>query len=184
MFEYIRADIRRLADEERHPMRKAAVVFFNLGLQAVILYRLSSWFYRHRLKPLAGALTYWNALFTGAQISGQAIIGKGLVIYHPHGTVIGPTTVIGDNCTLTQSNLIGQLEGGGDRPTIGDHFYAFLAGFYFRFRLPQHCGMSPINCGRQKPHPRLQPHTSRNLEKIRAQSMNSRSNLTVRIAFC
>jgi serine acetyltransferase len=48
---------------------------------------------------------------------------QGLVIYHPQGTVIGPT-VIGNYCTLTVSNLIGQLQGGGDRPVVGDHFYA------------------------------------------------------------
>jgi serine O-acetyltransferase len=61
---------------------------------------------------------------TGAQLSPRAIIGKGLVIYHPHGMVIGANTVIGDFCTLMQTNVIGQHRGGGDRPKIGDHFYA------------------------------------------------------------
>jgi serine O-acetyltransferase len=65
-----------------------------------------------------------NSVLTGAQISCNAVIGKGLTIYHPQGIVVGGTAVIGDYCTLTHGNMIGQLHGGGDRPIIGDHFYA------------------------------------------------------------
>ena len=39
------------------------------------------------------------------------------------GIVIGEAK-IGDYCTLIHANLIGQHRGGGDRPTIGNHFYA------------------------------------------------------------
>ena len=123
MFEYVRADIRRLTDQEPSLVLKLAVVFFNLGLHAVLLYRLSRWLYLHHLGPLSVVITYFSSVFTGAQISRGAAIGKGLVIYHPQATVVGPT-VIGDYCTLMQSNVIGQLRGGGDRPIIGDHFYA------------------------------------------------------------
>ena len=124
MFENIRADIRRLMDQESGLVLKFAVVFFNLGLHAVLLYRLSRWLYLHHLGPLSIVVTYFNSIFTGAQISRAAAIGRGLVIYHPHGTVVGATTIIGNYCTLMQSNVIGQRRGGGDRPTIGDHFYA------------------------------------------------------------
>ena len=123
MFEYVRADIQRLTEQEPSFFLKLAVVFFNLGLHAVLLYRLSRWLHVHHLGGLGVVVTYFNSVFTGAQISRGAAIGKGLVIYHPQGTVIGPT-VIGDYCALTQTNLIGQLQGGGDRPIIGDHFYA------------------------------------------------------------
>jgi serine O-acetyltransferase len=123
MFENIKADIRRLTDQESGLVVKFGVVFFNLGLHAVLLYRLSRWLYLHHLGPLSVVITYLSSVFTGAQISRGAAIGKGLVIYHPQGTVIGPTA-IGDYCTLMQSNVIGQLRGGGDRPIIGDHFYA------------------------------------------------------------
>jgi serine O-acetyltransferase len=123
MFENVRADIRRLTEQEPTLGLKLGVVFFNLGLHAVFLYRLSRWLYLHHLGPLAVVVTYLNSVFTGAQISRGAAIGKGLVMYHPQGTVVGPT-VIGEHCTLMQSNVIGQLQGGGDRPIIGDHFYA------------------------------------------------------------
>jgi len=123
MFENVRADIHRLTDQESSLVVKFGVVFFNLGLHAVLLYRLSRWLYLHHLGPLSVVVTYFNSVLTGAQLSRGAAIGKGLVLYHPQGTVIGPT-IIGDYCTLMQSNVIGQLRGGGDRPIIGDHFYA------------------------------------------------------------
>jgi serine O-acetyltransferase len=123
MFEKVRADIHRLTDQESSLVVKFGVLFFNLGLHAVLLYRLSRWLYLHHLGPLSVVVTYFNSVLTGAQLSRGAAIGKGLVLYHPQGTVIGPT-IIGDYCTLMQSNVIGQLRGGGDRPIIGDHFYA------------------------------------------------------------
>ncbi len=123
VFENVRVDIRRLTDQEPSFVLKLAVVLFNLGLHAVLLYRLSYWMYVHHLGALGVVITYLNSVFTGAQISGRAAIGKGLVIFHPQGIVIGPT-LIGDHCTLTQANLIGQHRGGGDRPVIGNHFYA------------------------------------------------------------
>jgi len=124
MFYRIRADIRRLTDAEPTALLKFAVVAFNLGLHAVLLYRLSHWLATHHLGWIAVLVAYWNSVLTGAQISPRAIIGKGLVIYHSHGMVIGTATVIGDFCSLMHTNVIGQHRGGGDRPTIGDHFYA------------------------------------------------------------
>jgi serine O-acetyltransferase len=123
LFHHIRADIHRLTAGEPDIINKTAVVLFNLGLHAVLLFRFSHWLSVHHLTALAVIVAYWNSVFTGAQISVRAIIGKGFVIYHPKGMVIGPA-MIGENCTLTQTNLIGQRRGGGDRPTIGDHFYA------------------------------------------------------------
>jgi serine O-acetyltransferase len=123
MFEYIKADIQALTHQKSGLIPRLAMVFFNLGFHAVFLYRLSRWLHLHHLGPLSVAVAYLNAVFTGAQISRGAAIGKGFIIWHPQGIVVGPT-VIGNDCTLMQSNVIGQLRGGGDRPIIGDHFYA------------------------------------------------------------
>lgn len=122
MFDVISADIRRLTDAEPNPLTKLAVVFFNLGFHAVFLYRFTHWLSTHHLSPLAVIVAYWASIYTGAQISPRARIGKGLVIYHPSGVVIGPA-VLGEQCTLTQANMIGQRRGAGDWPTIGSDFY-------------------------------------------------------------
>lgn len=124
MYELVRADIRRLMRREAKLIEKIGVLLFNLGLHAVLLYRLSRWLHLHHMRLLAILVSYCNSVLTGAQISPRAMIGKGLAIYHPQGTVIGATAVIGSYCTLAHGNLIGQLYGDDDRPVIGDHFYA------------------------------------------------------------
>lgn len=124
MLDEIRTDIQRLIAPEKNLLAKLGGTLVNLGLHAVLLYRLSRWLWLHRLRPFAVVVSYFNSVFTGAQLSPRAVIGKGLVIYHPHGTVIGAGVVIGDYCTLVHGNVIGQHFGEGDRPVIGDDFYA------------------------------------------------------------
>src|SRR5262250_3749934 len=75
VFENVKTDIHRLTDQESHLIVKFGVVFFNLGLHAVLLYRLSRWLYVHHLGPLSIVVTYFNSIFTGAQISRAASIG-------------------------------------------------------------------------------------------------------------
>lgn len=124
MWDFARADIRRLTARERSSIGKVAIVLFHPGLQAVLLYRLSRWFYLHRMPVVSVMLTYVSSVLTGAQISHRATFGKGLAIYHPHGVVVGATAVVGERCSLTHTNMIGQRRGRSDRPVIGDRFYA------------------------------------------------------------
>lgn len=124
MLDAVRTDVHRLTESEHSLANKLGIFFLHIGLHAVLWYRVSHWLAMHHLGPVAAIIAYWAAVLTGAQISPRARIGKGLVIYHPHGVVIGATAVVGDYCTLTQTNVIGQLRGRGDRPTIGDYFYA------------------------------------------------------------
>lgn len=63
-------------------------------------------------------------MYTGAQLSQRATIGRRFAIYHPRGVVVVGTAVLGDGCTLVHGNLVGQLYGGGDPPVIGNKFYA------------------------------------------------------------
>jgi serine O-acetyltransferase len=124
VFENIRADVRELMCKETGALMKLGAMLLHPGLHAVLLYRASRWFHLHHLRPLAILIGYFSSVLTGAQISAHAAIGKGLVIYHPHGIVIGATAVIGEYCTLTHGNVIGQLHGRGDRPVIGNYFVA------------------------------------------------------------
>ena len=124
MFALVKGDINRAIGSEKKTLSKIGVILFNPGLHAVCLYRLSRWLYIYHMQPLAFIVSYLSFALTGSQISPRASVGAGLTIYHPQGTVIGATAVIGSNCTLTHGNVIGQAYGGGDRPTIGDNFYA------------------------------------------------------------
>jgi serine O-acetyltransferase len=124
MFETIRADVARLTDVEPGVVDKLGVVMLHLGLHAVLSYRLARWLHRRHLRLPAALLSYVSSVITGAQISPRASIGKGFVIYHPHGIVIGADAVVGDDCTLVHANVIGQHYGGGDRAVIGDRLFA------------------------------------------------------------
>src|ERR1700682_324821 len=98
MITHVTRDIERVTAVERNLAQKAGAVFLNLGLHAVLLYRLARWLHLHRVSALGMGASYVNSVITGAQISRHAAIGKGLVIYHPHGTVVGATAVIGPEC--------------------------------------------------------------------------------------
>ena len=124
VFNNIRTDIRELTRRETGVLAKVGVILLNPGLHAVLLYRLARWFHLHHLRPLAVLTSYFCSVLTGAQISARATIGKGFVVSHPHGISVGATTVMGEYCTLTHGNLIGQLRGDGDRPVIGNYFVA------------------------------------------------------------
>jgi len=124
MFDCVRADLQRLACQQGRRRIFYPELFIHLGFQAVFLYRLSRWFHLHRVRPVATLISYISSVLTGAQISPRATIGRGFVMYHPQGTVVGATAVIGENCVLTHANMVGQRYGGGDRPTIGNNFYA------------------------------------------------------------
>jgi serine O-acetyltransferase len=124
MFDFVRGDLQELAFQEGRTKVFHPGLFVHLGFHAVLLYRLSRWFHLHHVNAIAVLISYINSVLTGTQISPRATIGKGLVIYHPHGMVVGATAVIGENCVLTHGNMVGQRYGGGDRPTIGNNFYA------------------------------------------------------------
>jgi serine O-acetyltransferase len=124
MFEYLLSDIQMLTQQERGWVATLGTVLFHPGLHSVILYRASRWFHLHRMTAVSLLINYLSSALTGAQISHRARIGKALVVYHPHGVVVGADAVLGEHCVLVHGVVIGQLHGGGDRPQIGDRLYA------------------------------------------------------------
>ena len=124
MFDNVRRDIARVVRREPGWMDKAGAICFNLGLHAVLFYRLGRWLQLHRLGPFAVLSTYISSVITGAQISPRAVIGPGFRVYHPQGMTIGAGAVLGSDCTLAHGNMIGTLGGTDDRPVIGDRLDA------------------------------------------------------------
>ena len=124
MFENVRRDIARVTRREPTWWDKAGSVCFNLGLHAVLFYRLGRWLQRHHLGPLAVISSYVSSIVTGAQLSPRAVIGPGLRVYHPQGMTIGAGAVLGADCTLSHGNMIGTAGGTDDRPVIGNRLDA------------------------------------------------------------
>ena len=118
--EYIKSDYCRYYGTSNVSMLKITVCTFKSPYLAY-----SYWF---RLSKKKG-IFYLYCLYklsrtkrhTGIQIPPNTKIGYGLYIGHGCGTILNPTTVIGDNCNLSQFSTIGSNH--GQAATIGDNVY-------------------------------------------------------------
>ena len=123
MFKNIRYDIKAI--KERDPAARSGfeVFFLYSGFHAVLYYRVANFFYRHHMKFIARWVSQTGRFFTGVEIHPGATIGRGLMIDHGMGVVIGETAVVGDNCTIYQGVTLGGTgkDTGKRHPTIGNN---------------------------------------------------------------
>jgi serine O-acetyltransferase len=86
-------------------------------------HRLAHALHNKKLYFPARAISQTARFFTGIEIHPGAKIGKGLVIDHGMGIVIGETAEIGDNCTLYQGVTLGGTgkDVGKRHPTLGNN---------------------------------------------------------------
>ena len=113
------------AIRQRDPAAKSDVEVLLLysGLHATLAYRVSHKLYIGGHTFSARAISQAARFFTGIEIHPGATIGKGLVIDHGTGVVIGETAEIGDNCTLYQGVTLGGTgkDLGKRHPTLGNN---------------------------------------------------------------
>ncbi|HBJ6608763.1 TPA: serine acetyltransferase, partial [Salmonella enterica subsp. enterica serovar 6,8:d:-] len=74
---------------------------------AVLSYRISHFLYDNGLFLDANIISENAKIKTGIEIHPAAIIGKRFVVDHGTGTVIGETSIIGEDCYILQSVIIG-----------------------------------------------------------------------------
>ncbi|MBQ8407825.1 MAG: serine O-acetyltransferase [Clostridia bacterium] len=119
----IKSDVEAI--KQRDPAAKSdlEIVLLYSGLHAILAYRVSHKLYVSGFTFSARAVSQLARFFTGIEIHPGATIGKGLVIDHGMGIVIGETTEIGDNCTLYQGVTLGGTgkDIGKRHPTIGNN---------------------------------------------------------------
>ena len=125
MFKNLRYDIRAIRERDPAARSNAEVFFCYPGLHAVIYHRIANFFYRHNHKLLARMISQHARHRTGIEIHPAAKIGKGLLIDHGMGVVIGETAEIGDNCTIYHGVTLGGTgkESGKRHPTIGNNVF-------------------------------------------------------------
>ncbi len=104
---------------------KLLVASLSPRFMPVVIFRLSHWFYLHRLSPLAKVLSLVNFIFFGLEIAVKCEIGGGLYFPHTQGTVIGANK-IGKNVTIYHGVTFGAREidlsyTESSRPTVGDN---------------------------------------------------------------
>lgn len=93
------------------------------GIKALLLHRVAHFFCNLGLPFAPRLISEINRFITGVDIHPGAKIGKNLIIDHGMGTVIGETSVIGDDCIIYQGVTLGgtHLRRAKRHPTLEDH---------------------------------------------------------------
>lgn len=121
MFKKLRADIA--AVKERDPAARSSleVLLLYSGLHAIMWHRPAYWLYNHKFFFLARMISQMARHSTGVEIHPGAKIGRGVLIDHGMGVVIGETAEVGDGCTIYQGVTLGGTgkDTGKRHPTLG-----------------------------------------------------------------
>ena len=113
------------ATKERDPAARSSleVMLLYPGIHALTAHRIANRFHKNGYYFTARAISQAARFFTGIEIHPAATIGKGLMIDHGMGVVIGETAEIGDNCTIYQGVTLGGTgkDVGKRHPTLGNN---------------------------------------------------------------
>ena len=123
MFENIKEDIRMVKEKDPAARTTLEILLAYSGLHAVIFHRIAHWFFLRKFYLIARLISQFSRFLTGIEIHPGAKIGKGLLIDHGSGVVIGETAEIGDNCLIYQGVTLGGTgkEHGKRHPTLGNN---------------------------------------------------------------
>lgn len=123
MFKNLRYDIKSIKERDPAARSSIEVLLLYSGLHAVIYHRIAHWFFKNNMKFIARMVSQFSRFMTGIEIHPGATIGRGLLIDHGMGVVIGETAVVGDNCTIYQGVTLGGTgkDTGKRHPTIGNN---------------------------------------------------------------
>jgi serine O-acetyltransferase len=112
------------ADLRRYPMRSR---YGEQQLWALWVYRFGRRVDRRRPGPVRWILTKvykgafkFTQILTGITIPKSAVIGPGLLIWHPGNIIVHENAVIGANCTLRHGVSIGIRHDWGPVPVLED----------------------------------------------------------------
>ena len=123
MFDKLKADIN--AVKERDPAARSTIeiLFLYPSVKALFWHRFAHFLFKHKCLFLARMVSQWIRFSTGIEIHPGAKIGKGVLIDHGMGVVIGETAEVGDGCTIYQGVTLGGTgkDTGKRHPTIGNH---------------------------------------------------------------
>lgn len=122
LLDEMRYDIKAFRQRDPAAKSDAEVALLYAGFHARTAHRLSHKLYRDGHTLAARAVSQAARFFTGIEIHPGATIGRGLVIDHGTGVVIGETAEIGDDCTLYQGVTLGGTgkDDGKRHPTLGN----------------------------------------------------------------
>ncbi len=115
------SDVKAVRGRDPAARSTLEVLLLYQGVHALIWHRFAHWFYERRLYFAARLLSQLARFFTQIEIHPGAKLGRGILIDHGGGVVIGETAVVGDDCTIYQGVTLGGVgsEKGKRHPTLG-----------------------------------------------------------------
>lgn len=121
----IKNDIDAVSEGDPAARGKLEIFLTNQGVHAILLYRIAHLFHINGYRFIAKLISQTARFLTGIEIHPGCFIGKGLLIDHGSGVVIGETAIIGDNCTIFHGVTLGGTgKGRGKRhPTLHNNVF-------------------------------------------------------------
>ena len=119
----VREDVNAVRERDPAARSNLEVLLLYSGVHALIAHRIAHGLYLREHYFSARAISQLSRAITGIEIHPGATIGKGLMIDHGMGVVIGETAEIGDNCTIYQGVTLGGTgkDVGKRHPTLGNN---------------------------------------------------------------
>ena len=116
-----RADLMAVAKRDPACSRLIEPLLYFKGFHALETYRIAHSLWKAGRKDFALYLQSLTSRFLQVDIHPAAVIGKGIMLDHATGIVIGETAMIGDNCSLLHGVTLGGTgnEKGDRHPKIG-----------------------------------------------------------------
>lgn len=120
----LRDDVRAVKqrDPAAHSLGTVAILLSYAGVHALLAHRVAHALHAAGVPFAPRAVAYLSRAVTGIEIHPAARIGRGPLIDHGVGVVIGETADIGDDVTLYQGVTLGGtgFAEGKRHPTLGD----------------------------------------------------------------
>ena len=123
MFYHVKKDLQFIVDSDPAARNKIELFLLYPSIHAMIMYRMSHFFYTKKRFFIARLISQVSRFFTQIEIHPGAQIGDGILIDHGSGVVIGETAELGDRITIYHGTTLGGTgkEKGKRHPTVGDN---------------------------------------------------------------
>jgi serine O-acetyltransferase len=119
--EAFRIDIAAVADRDPACTRQIEPLLYYKGFHALQTYRFANWLFHNGERDFALYLQSQSSRVFGVDIHPAARIGRGIMLDHATGIVIGETAAVGDMSSLLHSVTLGGSgkETGDRHPKVG-----------------------------------------------------------------
>ena len=119
----MRADLAAVYDRDPACQRYLEPILYFKGFHALVTHRFAHELWKSGRRDFALYLQSQSSRMFGVDIHPAARFGKGIMLDHATGLVVGETAVVGDNCSFLHAVTLGGSgkESGDRHPKIGNN---------------------------------------------------------------